>query len=92
MAAPSGADAEIVRRTWVRLVEVFVRVEALWETDGGGGAASWLGPKQVDAYPEIERASREDVRPYTDDDGARCAAQWTGSRSISPRSRAGSSK
>lgn len=28
------------------------------------------------AYPEIERAAREDVRPYTDDDGARYATQW----------------
>lgn len=71
-----GADAEIVRQTWAGLIGVFARAGALWETEGGGGAATWLGPEQIDAYPEIERASREHVRPYTDDDGARYAAQW----------------
>lgn len=73
---PESADAEVIRSSWVGLIEAFADIGALWATEGGHGAAVWLAPEAAERFPEFERGSRDVIRRFTDDDGLRYAKLW----------------
>ena len=73
---PVDATQADVTRMFDVLLAVYLPLEVVWVTEDLNGAAVWLPPTEARRFEEIDRSTRDSIRPLTDEDGARYEAFW----------------
>jgi len=58
------------------LVDMYAAFDVFWLADEGAGVAAWLEPAEAERFAELERPTRDLIRPLTDDGGVRYDAFW----------------
>jgi len=69
------ASAETIRDEFAVLLEVYLPLGVVWMA-GTVGAAAWFPPSEAKRFADLERPTRDRIRPLTPDAGARYDAFW----------------
>ena len=58
------------------VLDMYYPLGVIWVIDDISAAAVWLAPAEAERFLELERPTRDLIRPLTDDDGVRYDVFW----------------
>jgi GNAT superfamily N-acetyltransferase len=73
---PANARLADITALFDVLLGVYLPLGVIWVTSGLEGAMALLPPVEARRFAEIERRTRQSIRPLTDDEGARYDVFW----------------